>query len=59
MGIDFKYFSAKMVTFLHHFFFFFKDGFVRFWNPDSGQQTTSRAVDESMMSDTQENQKVC
>lgn len=39
-------------------FFNYKDGFVRFWNPYSGWQITSKAIDDSVVDNKEENPKV-
>ena len=36
----------------------FKDGFVRFWNPESGKQITSKVIDALIESSNEEEQKV-
>ena len=36
----------------------YKDGFVRFWNPKSGEEITSMMTDDRVENDKEENLKV-
>ena len=40
------------------YLFFYKDGFVRFWNAESGRQITSEMIDESVEGSKEDEQKV-